>query len=100
MVSSVIPPKVDAQMEAPLVPLCNVELLKGEGMEKYAGATMDASTPPLANMLDIPDSDGSFADAVGAIERLQNVVELLMARCNDSSTSARVVLQQQCLADS
>eukprot|EP01043_Picozoa_sp_COSAG02_P034912 COSAG02_NODE_2468_length_8763_cov_3.000923_1_plen_1006_part_00 len=96
-VSSVVPPKVDAQMQAPLLPLCNVELLKGEGMEKYAGAAMEASTPPLANMLDIPDSVGSFADAVRAIEMLQNVVELLMARCNDSSTSARVVLQQQCL---
>ena len=40
---------------------------------------------------------GSFTEAMGALERLSAVVELLMTRCSDSSTSARVVLQQQCL---
>ena len=72
-----LPPPVFVTLDAPFVPLRNVELLLGEGMERYAGATLEASTLPLANMLDIPQTVRS-SDPLKRLTRLWFVSSRLL----------------------
>eukprot|EP00624_Nannochloropsis_granulata_P005047 evm.model.NODE_35720_length_30909_cov_25.476009.5 len=91
------PHEADDKSSSCVHALPGFDLLKGKGMEEYAGKATAARRPQLANLLEVPESVSSPELAVAALIRCDGVVRQLLERARDGSSSSRLILQLQVL---
>ena len=97
--ASMLPPLVALDGEAcanvPVPAFSNMELLKGTGMDQFAGLESQNNVTELANMLEVPEKVSSVDQALVALLRCESVVDALLKRAGDASASSRLVSQHQ-----
>ena len=86
-----LPPKLDPELIAPIVPYQDYHLLKGGSTEDYAGVGAEAKLPELGDLLSLPVKVDNLGQAVAAIVQCDNICEQLQARAVDASTSSKVI---------
>jgi hypothetical protein len=70
-------------------------LLKGTGMEELAGLESQQKSTNIPNTLDLPQSVASIDQALVALVRYTTVVDELLQRAGDASTSSRLASRYQ-----
>ena len=64
-------------------------------MDKYAGNASQQPTPQLANMLEMPEKVHTVEEAEAALAKCLSIVNKLLQRAQDGSSSSRLVLQYE-----
>ena len=96
--SSLLPPIMniqdsDCQMEVD--GFSNAELLSGSGMDSLAGKESQNKVTDIPNTLNLPNSVDSIDQALVALVRYTSVVDQLLVRAGDASTSSRLASRYQ-----
>jgi len=73
----------------------NAQLLSGTGMEEKAGAEHQQQSTAIPNTLDLPREVVTLEQALVALVRYSNVVDELLKRAGDASTSSRLASRYQ-----
>ena len=96
--ATLLPPVVNLKKEDCMLQangFGNAELLKGTGMDSLAGQESQQKSTAIPNTLDLPDAVDSLDQAMVALVRYTNVVDQLLVRAGDASTSSRLASRYQ-----
>ena len=96
--ASLLPPVMNMQEEDCQVQVQgfnNADLLSGKGMDALAGQESQHKGTAIPNTLDLPQSVDSIDQALVALVRYTSVVDALLVRAGDASTSSRLASRYQ-----
>eukprot|EP01063_Lacrimia_lanifica_P039590 TRINITY_DN8724_c1_g1_i1.p1 TRINITY_DN8724_c1_g1~~TRINITY_DN8724_c1_g1_i1.p1 ORF type:complete len:3085 (+),score=1246.46 TRINITY_DN8724_c1_g1_i1:263-9517(+) len=79
-------------------PLVNFEHFVATNVKKYEGKTLQLTTPEVIDLLSIPTAMASVDDAWAAIQKCEEVCELLYKKAGASTTTSRIVCHFQIIA--
>ena len=93
-----VPALGEGAAPARVEPFAGAELLGSQDAEGYAGEASVAPSPSPSDFLAVPMRCANLTEAIGAMIHCDNICQELWARCRESTTSARLALQQQAIA--
>ena len=90
-----LPARLEFELCVPDRPFVNAELLLLDGMDARAGSRRAAATPALADILQVPPRAHTAELALASLVRAEKVVQALLDRAKDASSSSRIAQQHQ-----